>query len=122
VRAATDPLSVLDDMKHGTLSKEAVDAVKELYPKLYEDMQRKVLAHLADPKKRKAMSYEDRIRVGMLLDVQADRTQDPAFISAVQETHAQEARPPPERAAGGGGAATVLAQQTQTTSERIEAK
>jgi len=119
LRAATDPLSVLDDMKDGTLSREGVEAVKELYPKLYTDMQQRVMQAVSSPRAQKNMTYETRVRLGMLLDIPADATLDPQFIQTVQATFAKESQPPPQRAAGGGGAATVLAEQSATESERL---
>lgn len=87
VRAVDDPLSVLDDMQRGRLTREGVDALKNVYPKLYEKLQEEAITRCADAKKK--LSYDQKIQLGMLLEVPTDATLDPGFIARMQALYDQ---------------------------------
>ena len=71
VQVVHDPLSVLDDFKNNTLTKDHVDAIKTVYPKLYTSMVNKIVDH-AMSGNAKALSYSKRIKLGMLLGTPID--------------------------------------------------
>lgn len=84
-KAATDPYSILDDAKRGTLRKEQVDAVQELYPNLYADMRERFQRVLMDPVKSKnfkQLPLQNRVQLSMLFSIPYTLT-DPAFLRDV---------------------------------------
>lgn len=94
--AADDPTIVFDEAKKGTLTREHVEAVKAIYPSLYDEMRVQIMESLATSKKK--LSYTRRIQLGILLDLPTDKTLSPEFLSAIQGTYTQgagEAESPP---------------------------
>jgi hypothetical protein len=92
VAAVNEPLSVLKDLQTGHLSMVSVDAVRNVYPQLYQSMQIKVLEKLgAQPK---AIAYEDRIRLGLMFQIPTDTSLRPENLAAAQQTYAQQNTPP----------------------------
>lgn len=81
-KAATDPYSILDDAKRGTLRKEQVDAVQHLYPNLYDDMRERFHKLLMDPVKSKnfkSLPLQNRVQISTLFSIPYTLT-DPAFL------------------------------------------
>jgi hypothetical protein len=119
--AADDPTIVLDEAAKGTLTREHVEAVKAIYPALYEEMQVQVMESLATS--RKKLSYSRRIQLGILLDIPTDKTLSPDFVSAIQGTYAQgagDAESPPPPPARPINVAGSLQTATQSAVESAE--
>lgn len=94
--AVSNPTMILEEARKGTLTRDHVEAVKAVYPALYEEMRAQVLQSLVDSKTR--VPYSRRIQLGILLDIPTDKTLSPEFLSAIQGTYAQgagEAESPP---------------------------
>lgn len=85
VRAADDPLSVIDDMQHGRLTMQGVETLREVYPQLYEELQKTAIEKCADAKH--PLDYNQKIQLGLLLDVPTDATLEPAFMRRMQQMH-----------------------------------
>jgi hypothetical protein len=119
--AADDPTIVLDEAAKGTLTREHVEAVKAIYPALYEEMQVQVMESLATS--RKKLSYSRRIQLGILLDIPTDKTLSPDFVSAIQGTYAQGAGdaesppPPPARPLNVAGSVQTATQSAVESAE-----
>lgn len=98
--ATTNPLSVFDELRSGTLTHEHVEAVRTVYPKLYEHMQTAAL----DSVRKAAMDgvlipYQARLQMALLLGMgkDAEPTLDPDLmvrIAGYQQAQ-QQAQPPP---------------------------
>jgi hypothetical protein len=82
-RAADEPLSIVEDLKHGKVSREAVEAVRELYPNVYETVQKQVTEQLANAKER--VPYSKQVQLGIVLDIKTHPSLEPSFIRAMQE-------------------------------------
>lgn len=82
VRAVSEPMSIVADLENGTLSHEAVEAMKAIYPKIYEEMRMEIVGNLGEI--RKTLPYEDRIQLSILFDMPVDPTMQPEFIAIVQ--------------------------------------
>lgn len=122
--AVQDPLSVLEDLRRGSISKEGVEAVREVYPKIYEQMRTETMNRLSQL--QKPLVYEQRLQLSYLLDIPADPTLTPEFKKAQQARFAQPAQPtpqqPPSNGPNGGYGRKVPPRDTatyQTESERI---
>jgi hypothetical protein len=122
VQAARDPLSVLEDMRKGTLAKEQVEAVRTLYPKLYEQMLEAVRASLNTPGQNTRPSYQQRLRLGLLFPG-TERTLDPNFVASMQALNG----PSDEQQSGpgnmtGGGRAMKFAERAETGLDKLRAR
>jgi len=80
-----DPTTVLTDMKAGRLTRDQVEALKAVYPKMYDDLRTKVVHQLAE--QEEPLPYAKRIQLGTLFDLPTDETMDPAFVRAIQATY-----------------------------------
>ena len=86
-RAVDDPMSVLSDAKKGTLTPEAIEAIKAVYPRIYGQIQGQVMGELATV--NKPLSYSRAQQLSILLGVPADVSLTPAYIAAVQSPPTQ---------------------------------
>lgn len=97
IEALDNPAGLLDKAFDGKLTPEHVEAVREVYPKLYDQMRTQVMQGLVDAKSE--LPYGRRIQLGILLDLPTDQTLAPDFVSAIQATYtaAEKAgqEPPP---------------------------
>lgn len=87
VHAVNHPFSVIDDLANGTLTKEAIESVKAIYPKLYEQIQQKVVETLSD-RDEKQVPYSARIKLSLLMDQPFDNAMKPQMIRAYQANFA----------------------------------
>lgn len=88
------PMSALDSLAAGTLDAGEVEALREVYPTVYQQIRDQVALEIQDLSDRgERLPYSKALALGTLLDVVADPTLDPAFIAAMQ-TPAQPAAPP----------------------------
>lgn len=85
VDAVDNPTMVLKEAKAGTLTRDHVEAVKAVYPDLYEQMRSEVMRQVIDTKH--PLSYQRKIQLGILLDIPTDRTLAPDFVRAIQATY-----------------------------------
>ena len=82
VRAANDPIGVLDDVSRGVVTAEAVDTLREVYPRLYEEARAHLL--LKAPDVREALPHQLVVRMSALFDVPLISSMEPAQIAAIQ--------------------------------------
>lgn len=115
-QAVEDPLSVVDDMRRGRITREGVDALRTVYPAIYEQAKTAVLSAMHD--KKKPLSWEEETQLGILLGVSTSPLQDPAAVRAMQAAYAT---PPPAPAASNGGSLKPLnlAGPAQTASQKL---
>lgn len=113
VQVARSPLTVLSDLRAGTLTADQVAAVKELYPKLYESILDRVRQEVTSPDSK--ASYAQQLKLGQLFPG-AVPTMAPNFVAAMQaqvtkpDTPGDKIRPP--------GGAVKLSKNYQTSTER----
>jgi len=84
-QAVDDPMIVLREARSGTLTRDHVEAVQAVYPKLYDEIRGSVFQSLVDSKTK--LPYSRLIQLGILLDIPTDKTLSPEFIRAVQATY-----------------------------------
>ncbi len=85
LKAVENPLSVIKDLKRNMLTREGVEALKAVYPTMYEQLQTNVMDYIA--KKPKAIDYNTRIRLGILLDMPTDISLIGENVLALQALH-----------------------------------
>lgn len=99
VEALDNPTIVLDLARKGALTPDHVEAVKAVYPKLYDKMRTDLFQELVTSKSE--LPYSRRIQLGILLDLPTDQTLAPDFVSAIQATYSASDKagvepPPPQ--------------------------
>lgn len=86
-RVVDDPLSVLRSLREGTLDRESVQALREVYPNLYQRIVQEVVAQLAE--RGSNVSYDRRLALGDLLGIPTDPASTPAHMATLQSVMAQ---------------------------------
>lgn len=90
VRAVSDPVSILEEAKRGTLTRDMVKAVEATSPKLIEDIRAKVLEMAAQAEK--SPPYTSMVAISVLFDVAACPEMAPEYIISQQQTFAVSAQ------------------------------
>jgi hypothetical protein len=99
-RAVNDPLTVIEDLKKGTLGREGVEALQAVYPQMYAELAGKVEGEVAELiAKGTPPTYEQRRTLGMLLGRPLDPSLQPRFVGRYQSLFQQ-----PPATSGGRGA------------------
>jgi hypothetical protein len=111
VDAVENPMSVFENMERGRLSSEGVEALKTVYPNLYERLQSSVLEAVG---KNPKMPYSQKLQLGMLLDIPTDESLVPENIMGLQSTFNQEPEVAPTNAENLDGA-----EREQLDTERV---
>ena len=124
VDAVERPRSVIDDLRDGVATPEAIEAIRTVYPELYGQLRAQVQEALLELSA--APPYASQVELALLFGIAADPSLEPAFIARMQsvsqepeEAPAQgPSRPaPPSKAPDlSGGSETAM--QTLVTRER----
>lgn len=117
-QAVDHPETVLDDMKAGRLTKDAVDGLKVGSPKLYEEIQKQILEKTSDIKN--PLPYGQKIQLSILFNVPADSTLRPDFVQSMQKTFSQET--PLPQPSGGGQNLNLHSASELTPVQKIESR
>lgn len=99
VQALDNPAIVLSLAAKGNLTPDHVEAVRERYPLMYDEMRSQIFSGLVASKTE--VPYARRIQLGILLDLPTDKTLAPDFVQAIQATYtaadkAGQEPPPPQ--------------------------
>lgn len=119
VAALDNPLSVIADLKAGRLTPEAVEALRERRPKLYEQIRSQIQQRAAEMKED--MPYGQRVMLSMLFQTALDSSMTPEAIASTQSMFAENGGQPP----GAGmkikipAGKSVVAMQLQTETEKM---
>jgi hypothetical protein len=95
VQVVENPWSVLDELEKGTLTRNHMDALKSVYPRMHAMVQDKV--HDAVLNGVEPVPYQSRVQLSLLMDEPMDQSMTPKSIAEYQATYA-----PQEEAQGGG--------------------
>ncbi len=87
LEAVENPTSVLNDLESGSLTREGVEAVKSVYPNLYNRIQNEAIEQISE---NQNMEYSKRIQLGMLLELDSDSSLIAANITGLQQTFADK--------------------------------
>lgn len=111
LQAVEQPLSVLEDLERGALTREHVEALQAVYPELYLELKTQALQMIANSPD---MAYNKKLQISTLLDIPGDSAQDPDTFMELQGNFAPQQQAAPQ--AGGGGGVPVNVQATQAKS------
>jgi hypothetical protein len=111
VRAAEDPLTLLEDLQNRQVTPEAINTVKDLYPELFSRMQVAVLEQVSTLKE--GMSYQARLQVATFFDSPIDASQTVEFGATIQGLYnqSQQSQPQPRGSLGTPSAPTTQTQR-----------
>ena len=90
-RAVDSPLSILSDLRDGDLTPEAVEALRQVHPRLYEEIRGAVIRELAQS--GASISYDRRIALGVLFNAPTDPALTPQAIALNQSLYAAQTAP-----------------------------
>lgn len=90
--AEKGPAFLLDELIQGDVAPETVEAVKEIYPGLFEAVRAKLIEKVID--RGTPLSYQDRLNMGQLFDAPVEPTQAPETVHALQSMYAMQEQPP----------------------------
>ena len=82
LKAIQNPLSVLEDLKQGIVSREGIEAVRFVYPTIYNEMTSAVYNNLE--KYGAEMAYDKRLQLGIVMGLPTDLSLEPENIAKFQ--------------------------------------
>lgn len=123
MRTVDDPLSVLDDLNDGRLSKEQVEALRVVYPAVYADLEKRIVEKLTDSTER--VPYLKRVQLGLLLGIPTDKSLQPHRVAMSQAIYAPPGQGPGATAAApsaprGRGTNGAIGKSMATSSQANE--
>jgi hypothetical protein len=89
VRAAEDPATVIEDFEAGTLTPEAADTLRAVYPLMFAEVQTRLLTRAAELEAK--LPYQKVLQASLLFDVPLDSSLLPQNVAALQEAHSSQA-------------------------------
>lgn len=85
VSAVNDPLSVLDDLDNGMATKEGIDAIQAIYPRIYSRIVEEMIEKINDPNAK--ISYGNALQLRTLFGIPIDYMTSPVFIAQMQQNY-----------------------------------
>ena len=101
LKAIQSPLSVLEDLKQGVVSREGIEAVRFVYPTIYNEMTSAVYDNLQ--KYGADMSYDKRLQLGIVMELPTDLSLERESIAKFQSFYKEA------QVSQGGGTITAAA-------------
>jgi hypothetical protein len=119
--AVADPLGALDELEAGSVSPEAVEALRAVYPALYEDLRTQLATSVSELQVQ--VPYRDRVQLSILFGVELDPSMNAAFVNAVQNSYSQPQEPAPRQSAyRPSTASSKLGALEETQAQRIASR
>lgn len=119
VEAVVNPKSIVDDLKNGMITHEAVEALETVYPERYRQVVGELLAQADDLKE--SLPYNQLINLSILFKAPLDETMAPPFIAAMQKAQltpqVQQPQAPRPKLGGEVGDAAAM-----TNTQRLSIK
>lgn len=84
-RAVTNPMTVFADMANNRITHEAVESLKTVYPKLYNQAVSKISENLSEIEKQ--IPFQKRIQLSTFLGMPVDQMTQPSFTKDMQAAH-----------------------------------
>lgn len=82
VRAANDPVSVLDDVATGRVTPEGAETLREVYPQLYSEARVRLIEQA--PKLSRSLPHGTIVRLSVLFDAPLVSSLEPDNLAAIQ--------------------------------------
>lgn len=101
VDTVEDPMRSLKDLRAGKFTMEQSETLKTVYPELFQEVVQNLMEEL--PKLKEELPYQKRLQLGILFNIPADPSTQPAFIQQMQAMHQASAQAEAQGGAMGGG-------------------
>ena len=122
-KAVKNPMSVLEMLQDGTVTKESVDAIKEVYPNMYKQMVDVTMGfvqeHMA---KGKTLPFQKVVGLGILLGQPLIPIMEPGVMADIQASMQPTQQPGRPKSADADANSQAKADSTLTDSEKVEQK
>jgi len=121
MEAIDNPMSVLDDLEKGSLTREKVEVLENIYPNLYKRIQDQSMEYIAN--NPDTLNYQQRLKIGTLLNIPADTALIPKNIGLLQANFGAEQEERAQRAQSeslGKYEALDMADDEMTSIEQVE--
>lgn len=82
VEAVENPASVLEDLSTGTLSREAVEALRTVYPNMYAEVQAQITQRLAEVDSE--LPHAAKVQLGILFGIPTMPSMQQQFLAVIQ--------------------------------------
>lgn len=94
VRAVGNPASVFEDIQHGTVTPEGIEALRTVYPRLYQEFKDRMMSRLGDL--AEPLERKKRAQVQVILG----DLDDPRQVALIQAMHARNKPSQPQKPDG----------------------
>lgn len=93
--AVMHPESVLDDLEAGNVSADAIDAIKNVYPEMYNELQQSARESVLEAKtKGDPLPFTKIAKLSIMFQTPLDPMLEPQYVNAVQSAFQPEAKGP----------------------------
>lgn len=119
VEAVQNPNSVVEELGHGHVTREGVEALKAVYPKMYDDVRTQLFDQVSTIQNQ--IPYRYRLQLSTMFELPLDTSMDSQFVQFMQSSYKKSS----QGASQGyepSAAAGKLAQSEQTQAQRIAEK
>jgi hypothetical protein len=107
-----DPVGVIEDVASGAVNIDAIDAVKEAYPRIWEATRKELMTRIADLEE--PLAYDSLPALALAFDLEADSRSHGESIAAMQAALAAKENE-------GGEIDPAVAQQARTQADQLGA-
>lgn len=118
-----NPVQVLDQVKRGTLTKEALEAMSIVYPKMYDQMKQTIMDRISN--ENITIPYKTRLMISMFTGQDMTNTLKAPTMAAVQATYGSKSQKAPAGQAPQpvpGASKITSSNQALTDTQRVEQK
>ena len=115
IKAADDPMSVIDDINESRVTHEAVETMRTLYPEMYQQIQVQMIESI--PQMREDLPYKERLQLSIFFQVPVDSSLN--IVSQLQENFVPSQQ---GEGQGGQGAANLQSIRKTVTQEETAAQ
>jgi hypothetical protein len=106
VKVVKDPLTALDSLNNGTLSKEETEALQAVYPRLYDQIRDTISQEVIARKETKPLPESKAVQLGVLFGIPTLPILEPGNYQVIQASYTVQLTPPQQQ----GGTAAPPAQ------------
>ena len=110
-----DPLTVIKDLEAGSLTRDQMETLFTVYPRLTQIIQQKVIDELSQNPKEN--NFQDRLKLSLFLGADLDINLTPEYIQAYQSTFAEPSIDETETAVPND--LNISAENAQTESQKV---
>ena len=82
-----DPISILDDLKTGRVTKESIDAMEMIYPEIIGNMRIELTQYFIDKKTKNDdfdITYQEKINLSKFFNTSVSEFLDPTYVNKLQ--------------------------------------